>query len=136
MKYIISMILCSAFIGFAAQAQTTQQQVTFETVGCNFFGQLRVKFQESRRKVTVHKNRARCTTVKDALMADLQSKGAVFMANVSISERYDERCDRDDDGWRRCEVYRITYKIYEIPQLTVNGQIFWAKQFVSSRRVR
>jgi len=110
--------------------------VNFKSVGCGFFGGLYVKIHGVRRNVDVSKNGLRCEAAKDALLAAIHAGGNNFEADVYRTTKRERECDRDDDGDRRCEVYRITHQVFEIPNLQFNTMGFYGRHFVSKQRIR
>jgi hypothetical protein len=144
MKWMLSIVLLSglAFSTVQSQAQQSRVTVQFKSVGCGFFGGLYAKVIGERRNVDISKNGMRCKDAKAALLAAIRAGGNNFEADVHLTSEVREECRRDDDDddngrfGRRCEYYRITYKVFQIPNLVFNNGSFWGRSWVSKRRIR
>ena len=84
----------------------------------------------------VSKNGLKCKSALAQLKAEIDRKGNRFEADVYTTSERKRECDRDDDGFRRCEVHRTTYRVYEIPNLRINTMGFYGRAFVKKQRIR
>lgn len=138
MKLLLSMAVLFgvAFTGSQSQAQYSRATVVFKTVGCGFFGGLYAKVEGQRRNVNVNRNGLRCKDAKEQLLAAIRAGGNNFEADVYDRSQTKTECDRDDDGDRRCETYRIRHRVFEIPNLRFNNFGFTGEMFLGRQRIR